>query len=140
MAEILHFEILRKHGQTNTQTHKHTNKHTNTQTDMGITIPRPPPVGGEVNIVSLCTKPFLPFCFCRTKQIFINSSPCTPPPPPNPPQKKRGSAPVLHNVVHILVYYTSWLYLLSVCFLFWGIFTLLPLFAIIDQYFDSSGL
>ena len=37
MAEILHFEILRKHGQTN--------KHT----DMGITIPRPPPMGGEVN-------------------------------------------------------------------------------------------
>ena len=36
MAEILHFEILRKHGQT----HK--------QTDMGITIPRPPPMGGEV--------------------------------------------------------------------------------------------
>ena len=28
MAEILHFEILRKHGQTNTQTHKHTNKQT----------------------------------------------------------------------------------------------------------------
>ena len=44
MAEILHFEILRKHGQTNTQTHKQTN----TQTDMGITIPRPPPMGGEV--------------------------------------------------------------------------------------------
>ena len=49
MTEILHFEILRKHGQT----HKHTNnKHTNTQThkqtDMGITIPRPPPMGGEV--------------------------------------------------------------------------------------------
>ena len=36
MTEILHFEILRKHGQT----HK--------QTDMGITIPRPPPMGGEV--------------------------------------------------------------------------------------------
>ena len=27
-----------------------TNKHTNTQTDMGITIPRPPPMGGEVKI------------------------------------------------------------------------------------------
>ena len=38
MAEILHFEILRKHGQT----HRHT--------DMGITIPRPPPMGGEVII------------------------------------------------------------------------------------------
>ena len=52
MAEILHFEILRKHGKTNTQTHKQTNKHTNKQThkqtDMGITIPRPPPMGGEV--------------------------------------------------------------------------------------------
>ena len=46
MAEILHFEILRKHGQTNT----HTNTQTNTQTDMGITIPRPPPMGGEVKI------------------------------------------------------------------------------------------
>ena len=44
MAEILHFEILRKHGQTNTHTHTQTNKHT----DMGITIPRPPPMGGEV--------------------------------------------------------------------------------------------
>ena len=38
MTEILHFAILRKHGQTNTQTHK--------QTDMDITIPRPPPMGG----------------------------------------------------------------------------------------------
>ena len=28
MAEILHFEILRKHGQTNTHTNKHTNKQT----------------------------------------------------------------------------------------------------------------
>ena len=44
MAEILHFEIFRKHGQTNTQTHK--------QTDMGITIPRPPPMGGEVTRAS----------------------------------------------------------------------------------------
>ena len=42
MAEILHFEILRKHGQTHTQTDR--------QTDMGITIPRPPPMGGEVKI------------------------------------------------------------------------------------------
>ena len=42
MTEILHFDILRKHGQTH--------KHTNTQTDMGITIPRPPPMGGEVII------------------------------------------------------------------------------------------
>ena len=32
MAEILHFEILRKHGQTNTQTNKHTNKQTHKQT------------------------------------------------------------------------------------------------------------
>ena len=42
MAEILHFEILGKHGQTHKQTDR--------QTDMGITIPRPPPMGGEVNI------------------------------------------------------------------------------------------
>ena len=42
MAEILHIEILRKHGQTHTQTDR--------QTDMGITIPRPPPMGGEVII------------------------------------------------------------------------------------------
>ena len=49
MAEILHFEILRKHGQTNTQTNTHTNKQTHTQTDMGITIPRPPPMGGRGN-------------------------------------------------------------------------------------------
>ena len=41
MAEILHFEILRKHGQTHTQTNK--------QTDMGITITRPPPYGGRDN-------------------------------------------------------------------------------------------
>ena len=32
MAEILHFEILRKHGQTHKQTHKHTHKQTNKQT------------------------------------------------------------------------------------------------------------
>ena len=35
MAEILHFD-----------THTQTNKHT----DMGITIPRPPPMGGEVTM------------------------------------------------------------------------------------------
>ena len=46
MAEILHFEILRKHGQTHTHTHTHTQ--TDRQTDRGITIPRPPPMGGEV--------------------------------------------------------------------------------------------
>ena len=51
MAEILHFEILRKHGQTHKHTNTQTHKHTNTQTDMGITIPRPPPMGGEVIIV-----------------------------------------------------------------------------------------
>ena len=42
MAEILHFEILRKHGQTNTQTNTQTHKQTHKHTDMGITIPRPP--------------------------------------------------------------------------------------------------
>ena len=35
---------------TDKQTNKHTHKQTNTQTDMGITIPRPPPMGGEVMI------------------------------------------------------------------------------------------
>ena len=53
MAEILHFEILRTHGQTNTHTHTQTNKQTNKHTDMGITIPRPPPMGGEVNMLSI---------------------------------------------------------------------------------------
>ena len=76
MAEILHFEILRKHGQTRqsemadlarratsvcTKFHRDRLRNgwditlwnfaktrTNTQTDMGITIPRPPPMGGEV--------------------------------------------------------------------------------------------
>ena len=33
---------------TNKHTHKQTHKQTSTQTDMGITIPRPPPMGGEV--------------------------------------------------------------------------------------------
>ena len=35
---------------TNKQTHTHTHTHTQTNkhTDMGITIPRPPPMGGEV--------------------------------------------------------------------------------------------
>ena len=33
---------------TNKHTNTHTNKQTHTQTDMGITIPRPPPMGGEV--------------------------------------------------------------------------------------------
>ena len=32
MAEILHFEILRKHGQTHTHTHTHTHKQTDRQT------------------------------------------------------------------------------------------------------------
>ena len=39
-------EILREN--TDKQTHKHTNTQTHKQTDMGITIPRPPPMGGEV--------------------------------------------------------------------------------------------
>ena len=32
MAEILHFEILRQHGQTNKHTHKQTHTQTNKQT------------------------------------------------------------------------------------------------------------
>ena len=58
MAEILHFEILRKHGKTNTQTHKQTNTQTHKQTDMGITIPRPPPMGGEVISLDLLSHPY----------------------------------------------------------------------------------
>ena len=51
MAEILHFEILRKHGQTNTQTHKHTNKQTNKHTNRhGHYNTSPSPYGGEVNM------------------------------------------------------------------------------------------
>ena len=63
MAEILHFEILRKHGQTN----KHTDRQTDRQTDMGITIPRPPPMGGEVTRI-VCIRPKV-----RTQCIFPRS-------------------------------------------------------------------
>ena len=44
MAEILHFEILRKHGQTHKQTHKHTNKQTNRH---GYYNTSPSPYGGR---------------------------------------------------------------------------------------------
>ena len=43
---LWNFAKTRTNKHTNTQTHKQTN----TQTDMGITIPRPPPMGGEVII------------------------------------------------------------------------------------------
>ena len=36
-----------------TRTNKHTNTQTHKQTDMGITIPRPPPMGGEVNMLNV---------------------------------------------------------------------------------------
>ena len=42
MAEILYFEILRKHGQTNKHTNKHTNRHVNYNTS-------PSPYGGRGN-------------------------------------------------------------------------------------------
>ena len=42
MAEILHFEILRKHGQTNTQTNTQTNRHGHYNTS-------PSPYGGRGN-------------------------------------------------------------------------------------------
>ena len=45
MAEILHFEILRKHGQTHKQTHKHTNKQTDRHGHYNTS---PSPYGGEV--------------------------------------------------------------------------------------------
>ena len=44
---LWNFAKTRTNKHTNTQTHKQTNKHTNTQTDMGITIPRPPPMGAR---------------------------------------------------------------------------------------------
>ena len=61
MAEILHFEILRKHGQTNTQTHKQThkqtNKHTNKHTNRhGHYNTSPSPYGGEVINTYVTTK------------------------------------------------------------------------------------
>ena len=51
MAEILHFEILRKHGQTNKHTHKHTDRHGHYNTS-------PSPMGGEV-ITSVMTIMYL---------------------------------------------------------------------------------
>ena len=54
MAEILHFEILRKHGQTNKHTHKQTNTQTNKQTNKqtnrhGHYNTSPSPYGGRGN-------------------------------------------------------------------------------------------
>ena len=46
MAEILHFEILRKHGQTNTQTNKQTHKQTNRHGHYNTS---PSPYGGRGN-------------------------------------------------------------------------------------------
>ena len=48
MAEILHFEILRKHGQTHKQTHKHTNKQTDRHGHYNTS---PSPYGGRGNYV-----------------------------------------------------------------------------------------
>ena len=50
MAEILHFEILRKHGQTHKQTHKHTNKQTDRHGHYNTS---PSPYGGRGNNVVL---------------------------------------------------------------------------------------
>ena len=53
MAEILHFEILRKHGQTHRQTDRQTDRHGHYNTS-------PSPSGGEVNMTnvyaSTCTR------------------------------------------------------------------------------------
>ena len=46
MAEILHFEILRKHGQTNTQTHTQTHKQTDRHGHYNTS---PSPYGGRGN-------------------------------------------------------------------------------------------
>ena len=45
MAEILYFEILRKHGQTNKHTNKHTNRHGHYNTS-------PSPYGGRGNKIN----------------------------------------------------------------------------------------
>ena len=68
MAEILHFEILRKHGQTHTHTHTHTQ--TDRQTDRGITIPRPPPMGGEVIIIILEAVPDEMLLYITNASLF----------------------------------------------------------------------
>ena len=52
----LRYYTLKFCENTDKQTHKHTNKHTNTQTDMGITIPRPPPMGGRGNFYAQITR------------------------------------------------------------------------------------
>ena len=44
MAEIVHFEILRKHGQTNKQTHTQTHKQTNRHGHYNTS---PSPYGGR---------------------------------------------------------------------------------------------
>ena len=63
MAEILHFEILRKHGQT----HKHTNKHTNTQTNRhGHYNTSPSPYGGWGNYIKLGQ----PSCYALSSACF----------------------------------------------------------------------
>ena len=62
MAEILHFEILRKHGQTNKHTHKQTHKQTDRHGHYNTS---PSPYGGEV-ITSYLSK-MCSDCYC----IFI---------------------------------------------------------------------
>ena len=58
MAEILHFWNFAKIRTT----------HTNTKTDMGITIPRPPPMGGEVIMSKMVTKEYILVCSLRWLQ------------------------------------------------------------------------
>ena len=53
MAEILHIEILRKHGQTNKHTHKHTNKQTDRHGHYNTS---PSPYGGRGNYFIACLK------------------------------------------------------------------------------------
>ena len=57
MAEILDFEILRKHGQTHKQTHKHTNKQTDRHGHYNTS---PSPYGGRGNYLNLTLK-----CYTR---------------------------------------------------------------------------
>ena len=57
-------------AKTRTNTDKHTHTQTHKQTDMGITIPRPPPMGGEViNPCDVCSA-----MTCR--YFFFSGTPC----------------------------------------------------------------
>ena len=72
LAEILDFEILRKHGQTHKQTHKHTNKQTNRHGHYNTS---PSPYGGgggggEVQITFWCGDEYIRLYFHKFIPLF----------------------------------------------------------------------